>query len=248
MSSFFSVVFYWFFFFFILFSSFSFVFVLFHSFLFYFILLLSFCCSHHRYSLFILIKPGPILFLKASSHSSSPLSLSFLSFLSFLIPLISLISYPPNTFRSSHPAPTLRHSHLHTHLHLQSYSPTLTHTHSHSYSPSYSPSDNYQYDSIEGTNDWARISLQLHEADVRAVLYTQLELEGAHTHDDLWNAAQIQMTRDGKMHVSLVILYHFHSLTLSLSLFSSFTISLTFLKFIITDIGFENSKYSPPFT
>jgi deoxyribodipyrimidine photo-lyase len=27
-----------------------------------------------------------------------------------------------------------------------------------------------------------------------------LQLEFAHTHDDLWNAAQIQMTKEGKMH------------------------------------------------
>jgi hypothetical protein len=37
-------------------------------------------------------------------------------------------------------------------------------------------------------------------------MYTLEELENARTHDDLWNAAQIQMTRDGKMHVSTVYL------------------------------------------
>lgn len=66
---------------------------------------------------------------------------------------------------------------------------------------SYLSLDNPKYDSLEGTNDWAKISLQLHEADVRPVLYTRIQLEEGKTHDDLWNAAQIQMTRDGKMHV-----------------------------------------------
>lgn len=36
--------------------------------------------------------------------------------------------------------------------------------------------------------------------DERPYLYSQEELDGARTHDDLWNSAQIQLTREGKMH------------------------------------------------
>jgi deoxyribodipyrimidine photo-lyase len=59
---------------------------------------------------------------------------------------------------------------------------------------------NSKYDSIEGCNDWARESLRIHETDVRPIVYTQNELEAGYTHDDLWNAAQLQMTSIGKMH------------------------------------------------
>eukprot|EP00095_Tigriopus_kingsejongensis_P000201 maker-scaffold41_size498431-snap-gene-2.13 protein:Tk00201 transcript:maker-scaffold41_size498431-snap-gene-2.13-mRNA-1 annotation:"dna photolyase" len=56
------------------------------------------------------------------------------------------------------------------------------------------------YDSIEGAFDWAKKSLELHRDDVRPYLYTREELETAKTHDDLWNAAQLQMVNEGKMH------------------------------------------------
>eukprot|EP00056_Hartaetosiga_gracilis_P016040 m.3629 g.3629 ORF g.3629 m.3629 type:complete len:301 (-) comp3677_c0_seq1:45-947(-) len=59
---------------------------------------------------------------------------------------------------------------------------------------------NKHYDSIEGAPQWAQTSLQLHEEDQRAHLYTCEQLEAGETHDDLWNAAQLQMVREGKMH------------------------------------------------
>ncbi|XP_074658072.1 deoxyribodipyrimidine photo-lyase-like [Tubulanus polymorphus] len=59
---------------------------------------------------------------------------------------------------------------------------------------------NPKYDSIEGAYDWAKTSLKLHEKDERPYLYTRQELETAKTHDDLWNAAQLQMVKEGKMH------------------------------------------------
>lgn len=66
-------------------------------------------------------------------------------------------------------------------------------------------SDNFcwhqeQYDSIAGAAVWARDSLNLHEKDMREYLYSEAELAAGKTHDDLWNAAQIQMVREGKMH------------------------------------------------
>ena len=59
---------------------------------------------------------------------------------------------------------------------------------------------NTQYDSLSSLYDWAKETLQVHSADKRSVVYTQDILEKAKTHDDLWNAAQLQMVRDGKMH------------------------------------------------
>ena len=61
--------------------------------------------------------------------------------------------------------------------------------------------NNAAYDSIDGCYSWAKETLQVHSHDTRAYLYTRDELEQARTHDDLWNAAQMQMIRDGKMHV-----------------------------------------------
>lgn len=36
--------------------------------------------------------------------------------------------------------------------------------------------------------------------DKRPWLYTRAELESSRTHDDLWNSAQLQLCREGKMH------------------------------------------------
>ena len=47
------------------------------------------------------------------------------------------------------------------------------------------------YDSIKGTNEWARKTLQDHAKDKREYLYTREQLENGNTHDDLWNAAQV---------------------------------------------------------
>lgn len=65
--------------------------------------------------------------------------------------------------------------------------------------------DNYcyyndNYDNIEGAHDWAKKTLNDHKKDKRDYLYSLEQLETARTHDQLWNAAQRQMTRDGKMH------------------------------------------------
>ncbi len=40
----------------------------------------------------------------------------------------------------------------------------------------------------------------LSRSDKREHIYTLKELEEARTHDDLWNASQIQMVKEGKMH------------------------------------------------
>ncbi|MBK8576550.1 MAG: deoxyribodipyrimidine photo-lyase [Elusimicrobia bacterium] len=66
-------------------------------------------------------------------------------------------------------------------------------------------SDNYclytpTYDSFEGFPHWAQKSLNTHRRDQRAFLYTRETFEQAATHDALWNAAQMEMVKRGKMH------------------------------------------------
>jgi deoxyribodipyrimidine photo-lyase len=56
------------------------------------------------------------------------------------------------------------------------------------------------YDSIECAEPWAHKSLAIHASDPRPVLYTRPQLERAETHDQLWNAAQLQMLHLGWMH------------------------------------------------
>jgi deoxyribodipyrimidine photo-lyase len=56
------------------------------------------------------------------------------------------------------------------------------------------------YDTWQSAENWARESIADHAKDEREHLYTLAELEAAHTHDDLWNAAQIQMVEYGWMH------------------------------------------------
>ncbi|XP_055627562.1 deoxyribodipyrimidine photo-lyase [Toxorhynchites rutilus septentrionalis] len=59
---------------------------------------------------------------------------------------------------------------------------------------------NKNYDSLKGAYDWAQKTLNDHRKDKRIYVYSREQLEQAKTHDDLWNAAQIQMVNEGKMH------------------------------------------------
>jgi deoxyribodipyrimidine photo-lyase len=66
-------------------------------------------------------------------------------------------------------------------------------------------SDNYcyfnpDYDNFRGFPHWARKTLDMHRKDPRAFLYSRDQLEYGETHDDLWNAAQMEMVKQGKMH------------------------------------------------
>ena len=56
------------------------------------------------------------------------------------------------------------------------------------------------YDSPEGFPNWAKASLEKHRKDAREFIYSLSEFEHAKTHDALWNAAQTEMVRTGKMH------------------------------------------------
>jgi len=54
---------------------------------------------------------------------------------------------------------------------------------------------------------WARQTLEEHEEDPREHLYTLEEFERGATHDPLWNAAQIQLVREGRIHNYLRMLW-----------------------------------------
>ncbi len=66
-------------------------------------------------------------------------------------------------------------------------------------------SDNYcfynpGYDRVDGFPGWARETLDRHRGDPRDALYALEQFERGETHDNLWNAAQLEMVRTGKMH------------------------------------------------
>ena len=66
-------------------------------------------------------------------------------------------------------------------------------------------SDNFcfydtHYDNFEAFPEWAKKTLNDHRKDPREHLYALEDFEHANTHDPLWNAAQREMARTGKMH------------------------------------------------
>jgi deoxyribodipyrimidine photo-lyase len=56
------------------------------------------------------------------------------------------------------------------------------------------------YDNPGCADNWAKQTIEEHDKDEREVLYKLPVLEGGKTHDELWNAAQLQMVRYGWMH------------------------------------------------
>ena len=59
---------------------------------------------------------------------------------------------------------------------------------------------NPNYDSFNGFPLWATKTLNDHKKDEREFVYSFKTFEQAKTHDDLWNAAQIELVNTGKMH------------------------------------------------
>lgn len=59
---------------------------------------------------------------------------------------------------------------------------------------------NPDYDKVSGAHAWAQTTIAEHAADVREFIYTHEQFEAGETHDELWNAAQLQMVTTGKMH------------------------------------------------
>jgi deoxyribodipyrimidine photo-lyase len=62
-------------------------------------------------------------------------------------------------------------------------------------------------DRYESLPPWAQATLEKHAQDRRPTLYTPEQLEGAATHDRLWNAAQVQLLREGRIHNYLRMLW-----------------------------------------
>lgn len=56
------------------------------------------------------------------------------------------------------------------------------------------------FKSQTSTPQWAKNTLQFHSKDHREYLYTKQEFENAKTHDPLWNAAQHELLKTGKIH------------------------------------------------
>jgi deoxyribodipyrimidine photo-lyase len=63
------------------------------------------------------------------------------------------------------------------------------------------------YDRYESLPAWARQTLEQHADDSREFVYSLEEFEHAETHDPLWNAAQRQLTSEGRMHNYLRMLW-----------------------------------------
>jgi deoxyribodipyrimidine photo-lyase len=59
---------------------------------------------------------------------------------------------------------------------------------------------NNNYDNVLSFHEWSQKTHVKHAGDARDYIYTLAEFETATTHDTLWNAAQNQMLRTGKMH------------------------------------------------
>lgn len=64
--------------------------------------------------------------------------------------------------------------------------------------------DHADYDSLP---EWARTTLAEHAADPREHGYTLEQFDAADTHDELWNAAQRQLRREGRIHNYLRMLW-----------------------------------------
>lgn len=63
------------------------------------------------------------------------------------------------------------------------------------------------YDRLESLPVWALTSLEKHAGDPRPYLYTLEEFAAGATHDPLWNAAQMQLVREGRLHNYLRMLW-----------------------------------------
>ena len=63
------------------------------------------------------------------------------------------------------------------------------------------------YDRFDSLPQWARQTIDDHRDDERPWTYTLEQLENAETHDQIWNAAQRQLVREGRIHNYLRMLW-----------------------------------------
>lgn len=66
---------------------------------------------------------------------------------------------------------------------------------------------NPDYDKYKTLPTWAKETLRVHGPDEREYIYSMEEYENASTHDPLWNAAQVQLIGEGKIHNYLRMLW-----------------------------------------
>jgi deoxyribodipyrimidine photo-lyase len=64
-----------------------------------------------------------------------------------------------------------------------------------------------KYDDFDSLPDFAKKTLREHARDERQHLYSLQELESGQTYDALWNAAQMQLVREGRIHNYLRMLW-----------------------------------------
>jgi deoxyribodipyrimidine photo-lyase len=65
----------------------------------------------------------------------------------------------------------------------------------------------HNYDQYESLPPWAIHTLRVHRRDGRPYLYDLKAFEAAATHDPLWNSAQMQLVREGRIHNYLRMLW-----------------------------------------
>lgn len=63
------------------------------------------------------------------------------------------------------------------------------------------------YDQFESLPEWAKKTLGKHARDPREHIYSLSEFAAAETHDPIWNAAQRQLLREGRIHNYLRMLW-----------------------------------------
>ncbi len=63
------------------------------------------------------------------------------------------------------------------------------------------------YDRLQSLPAWTLETLRVHAADQRPIVYSLEEFEHAKTHDEIWNAAQRQLVREGRIHNYLRMLW-----------------------------------------
>ncbi len=67
--------------------------------------------------------------------------------------------------------------------------------------------DGERYERYESLPEWAQTTLDEHRGDARDFVYSLGQFERAETHDHLWNAAQNQLVREGRIHNYLRMLW-----------------------------------------
>jgi deoxyribodipyrimidine photo-lyase len=66
---------------------------------------------------------------------------------------------------------------------------------------------NQSHGTLDALPPWVRRNLDDHAGDERAHVYSLAEFESATTHDEVWNAAQRQLLREGRIHNYLRMLW-----------------------------------------